>query len=337
MIPGYDYIETVYEKFRALIDKHFPHLPVTNTGYGGSDFHANLSDNNWQYNNTAYCYKDEMRFVHWTSISNLLSMLNNREIRLYNLYNSEDPQEFNYGAEVLGLNANQINYAKEYYYSFSFCKAVKLYSKYMWNTYGEHFKRVAVEFTIENDADAWKDFMIAPIQYTLPEEFENYRKEIEAFQKQYGGTYMLDLGKLIGFHKRVDYEEECEIRIGSFFPFRNHEQYLVHGKYDFRIFNDRHSIARYFSLPLWVNNEYVYHDDRKPEHSLRTKYDEEYFKTRPKIKIQNIYIGKDCGIPNGEASRYINKLREILLYTFGYKVDIAINLFPIGCGREMEN
>lgn len=105
-------LEDIYTQFRQLLEKHFPDLHFTHTGYAGLDFHAELASENKMFVNTPYFYTDEMNFIHFTSIDNLLSILNNREIRLYNLHSSKDENEFHYAAKELGLQENEIEFAK---------------------------------------------------------------------------------------------------------------------------------------------------------------------------------------------------------------------------------
>ena len=166
--------EDVYTQFRALIQKHFPEFFFRHKGYTGFNFYADLASENKLFKDTPYFYKEELTFIHWTSINNLLSILNNREIRLYNLYNSEDEHEFYYAAEILGLESAQINYLKKYYYTFSFCKKEDINNKYLWGNYGDNYKGVAIKFTIENDPTEWDKFMISNIHYSVPDNFKEF-------------------------------------------------------------------------------------------------------------------------------------------------------------------
>src|SRR5450432_1418501 len=214
-------LEDIYTEFRQLLKKHFPDLHFTHTGYAGPDFHAELASENRMFINTPYFYKEELSFIHFTNIENLLSILNNREIRLYNLHSSKDENEFHYAAKELGLQPNEIEFAKNYYYNYSFCKKEDLSNKFLWEEYGKNSTGVAIEFAIENDPTDWDNFMISSVYYDVPGNFKEFAKDISVLKNQYGITISgFNIGKLIGFHKKSDFHNEKEVRIATYFPYK---------------------------------------------------------------------------------------------------------------------
>lgn len=323
-------LEDVYTQFRNLLDKHFPELFFRNTGYGGSDLNAELASENRMFLNTPYFYKEDLTFIHWTSIDNLLSILNNREFRLYNLHSSKDENEFYYAARELGLEDEEVEYAKKYYYHFSFCKKEDLSNKYLWEEYGKNSTGVAIEFSIVNNPMDWDNYMISNVYYNVSDNFKAFKKDIDELKRQYGiSTKGFNIGKLIGFYKKEDFCNEKEVRIATFFPFKGFEEYLKFAKTEFRIdkINTRNRITNYISLPLWVDNNSTLVKSDKIELDRSSLFDDVYFATRPKIKINNIYFGKDCGIDNMTLSPFRYQLTDIIKFNLGYRIELYLNIY----------
>lgn len=258
-------LDEAYDQFRLSLDKYFPNL-FRSTGYCGPNFHAELPNENKAFRDTPYFYKGELSFIHWTSIDNLLSIINNREFRLYNLHNSNDENEFNFAAIELNMENDEIEYAKKYYYTFSFCKKEDLSNDYLWKEYGNDSSGVAIEFSIENNPIDWENYMISNVYYAIPGNFKPLVEELSELKQKGIGFRGLNLGKFIGFHKKGDYHNEKEVRIATYFPFKNSEEYLKFAKTEFRIdkISKRNRITNYISLPLWVNNDSVYIKSDKP-------------------------------------------------------------------------
>lgn len=111
-------LDKIQDEFRAIVNKHFPNYTSSGYGYAGPQFHITLSDQAASFDKTPYYYSDELKFIHWTCIDNLISIINNREIRLYNLVNSDDEQEFLFSAKSLDLSDDRIRLIKENFFSF---------------------------------------------------------------------------------------------------------------------------------------------------------------------------------------------------------------------------
>ncbi|HWY36067.1 MAG TPA: DUF2971 domain-containing protein [Nitrosopumilaceae archaeon] len=325
-------LEDIYFEFRQLLKKHFPELHFTHTGYVGSDFNAELPTENRMFANTSYFYKEELSFIHFTSIDNLLSILNNREIRLYNLHSSKDEEEFYYAAKELGLQADEIEFAKNYYYTYSFCKKEDLTNKFLWREYGKDSSGVAIEFSIENNPLDWDNFMISNVYYEVPNSFHEFAKEINVLKKQFGITISgFNIGKLIGFYKKSDLHNEKEVRIATYFPYKDFEEYLKFAKSEFRIDkeNHRNRITNYISLPLWVDNNSALVKSDNPELDRRSPFNDNYFLRRPKILIKNIYFGQNCGLNNQELSKFTLILTDIIRFNLGYRLLLELNIYRI--------
>jgi len=320
----------ILEEFKSLVNHHFPDFYVTNSGYGGSSFHIVLPTKPRFFRNTLYYYKGEPRFVHWTSIKNLSSIINSGELRLYNLVNSEDPDEFNFAVETLSLEPKQKEFIKDNYFTFSFCRKRELYNEHLWKIYGDEQKGVAIEFSIINNIDEWENHLVSPVYYELNEDFKKFQDDINQLKAKYHDQIKLDfdIWKLAGFHKKDAYRLENEIRISTVFPYKNTEEKLKYAKREFRIDGQRNRIVRYVPLKLWINLESPYPKDFYPgEH-----YSEDItakLSGQPHLKIERIYFGCNCGLTNEEYYSYKLALEEMISFQLGYRIAMPLNLFDI--------
>ena len=87
------FFQKVDKEFEQIILKSFKGLMIDGQGNSGPNFHATISKRNIFFNTTDYFYNGKLDFFHLTSIDNLLSILNARAFRLYNLNSSKDPSE----------------------------------------------------------------------------------------------------------------------------------------------------------------------------------------------------------------------------------------------------
>jgi len=320
-------IDKIGKEFMDTIYKHIPREWISSNGSSGPSFHAQLSEQNLAYQNSEYFYEGQRRFVHWTSVQNLMSIINNRELRLYNLQKSSDEKEFKYAADLLMLQDDRIDHSKNYLYTLSFCEIGEKDNEKLWTEYGKDYSGVAIEFEIENDPKNWKNFMLSRCYYKVPQKFVNLFNDLKRLRKKWNGIETnIDLGRLIAFHKHPDFQDELEIRLSSYFPYDNIEAYWKNCNTEFIFDNQRPRITVYFGLKLWVDNESPYVKSRNPHYDRRLGVEKGYYDKHPKIKIQNIVFGENCGISNMEYSRFRQKLEEVFKLKFGYKIDLPLNL-----------
>jgi hypothetical protein len=323
------YLDKISDEFMSILYKYIPNKMITGNGYSEMSFDARLSKFNNSYSDSQYFYKGNKKFIHWTTIQNLMSVINYREIRLYNLHNSSDADEFNYAAEHLKLPKESIDYAKEFLYTFSFCKSSELDNPDLWQEYGKNYEGVAIEFEIVNNPKEWKSFMLSPIFYEIPENFKKMVDELEEFKlKHPNASTNIDLGKLIAFHKKPDFSKELEIRLATYYPFEKAEEYDTFCNTEFRFDEKRPRVTDYFGLKLWVDNSspWVKNEDIDLDRSQRVN--DKYFIEKPKIKITNIYFGKNCGINNKDFIPFRKKLEYITKIKLGYDIeDLKLNLY----------
>ena len=324
-----EYLDKVSDEFMSILHKYIPNKMIVGNGYSEMSFHARLSEINKAFSGSQYYFNGVKKFVHWTSVQNLMSVINYREIRLYNLHNSSDEDEFKYSAQELNLADNQIDYSKSHLYTFSFCQASELKNPDLWQEYGKNYQGVAIEFEIVNDPNEWKDFMLSQVYYEIPKQFVELEKELELFNKKYpDASTFIDLGKLIAFHKKSHFSKELEIRLSTYFPFKNREAIDTYCHTEFKFDKDRARITDYFGLKLWVDNSSPFVMSRNLELDRSLEVNESYFIENPKIKISNIYFGKNCGITNEGFMPFWEKLNYILRIKLGYQIEnLELNLY----------
>ncbi len=318
--------DVALEEFLDLIKSVFPNYFVREWGNVLNGYDAKFAIENYFFQKTDYYYalNESIKFVHWTDLKSLLSILNYREIRLYNLYNSNDRDEFNYSASALGLSENEIKKAKKYYYTFSFCEKDQLNNDHLWEVYGKEYKGVAIEFSIMNDPLKWENYMISKVHYNIPQNFCEFQQRLDILKRKYNREFRLDLNNFIGFNKSSDYNRENEVRIASYFPYTREDEILKYVMTDFKIdpVNKQNSIANYISLHLWEDqnsNAFTWTDQR---FDRRTSLPTKYFKISPQIKLENIYFGSECGITYTEFPHLREEIQRIILCNLGYRINM---------------
>jgi hypothetical protein len=321
-------IEQITSEFETILREGIPREWISHGGSSGPSFYSSLTENNANYKGSRYFYDGHLKFVHWTSVTNLLSIINNREFRLYNLQNSEDPSEFKFAADALSISSEQIDHSKDYLFTLSFCKQDYITNDFLWTTYGKNTSGVAIEFEITNDPSQWTGFMLSNVYYELPDNFITLRDRLAKLKEKYPMIETkIDLGKLIGFHKSDKYNKENEVRLSVYFPYNDIEEYWKYCNTEFRFDPDRPRITNYMGLPLWVNNESAYVKSERKHLDRRQILEEGFFETRPQIKIKQLYFGKNCGITNYQFDEFRRKMDEIIRYKLGYKVELLLNLY----------
>lgn len=325
-------IEKIEAEFMAIINSSMLSKWITSNGSSGPNFHATLNTKNEVYKESQYYFNEEKKFVHWTSIQNLMSIINYRELRLYNLHKSSDSEEFNYAAKALNVSNNQIDHSKKFLYTFSFCKSTEINNNDLWSDYGKDYKGVALEFEIINDPKSWDNFMLANVYYEIPTQLEKFGSQINILKNKYSGIEAnIDLGRLIAFHKQPNpYKKEKEIRLSTYFPFGGDiEAYWKHCNTEFILDKNRPRITDYSSLNLWTDNDSPYLKSKIENYDRRLILESEYFIRKPQIKLTNIHFGYDCGISNKEYYGFKQKLEEIIKRKLGYELRLPLNLFKL--------
>jgi hypothetical protein len=300
-------LDRILNEFLKDVYSCIPEKCFSGAGYANFEFHTHLSKYNNDFKGSDYYYNGINKFVHWTSVKNLMSIINNKEIRLYNLHNSSDSTEFNYAATNLPIEKDQIDNLKKLLYTFSFCDSSEINNPLMWENYGNNYGGVALEFEITNDIENWQDFMLSKMYYKIPYQLIELKNKLEYLKKENSEMKPnFNFGKLIGFHKDPKFKTENEIRISILNLYEDIEEYYKNCKLDFNF--DKKVFTEYFKLKLWSKD-----------------IDPQYFTNKPQIKITKITFGENCGFDIQNFQRNITTLYGYFDREFGYEVEINPN------------
>lgn len=325
------YIEKIDKEFRAVIHNRFPKNFIQNWGSSGPYFHAHFATQNLYFKDTEYYYKNDLEFFHLTNYRNLFSILNSRVIRMYNLHNSNDPEEFEFSARLFKPTDQEVKHRKQNLYTFSFCPISELKNKNVWEKYGQDYEGVAIAFKIINDHSKWDNFHISDIKYNLSPTLQSYVDDIDDLRKKYPGcTFYLELEKIMAFHKRENWHDEKEVRILTYNPYKTWQERLKFTKRELKIERNRNRFTEYIDLHLWADNDSPYLENRNDDPLVdrrQTLPITDYFETHPKIIITDIYFGYNCGLNPQEYYKFRIEIDDLIRYNFGYKVNLTSNLF----------
>jgi len=254
----------------------------------------------------------ETKLLHFTSLEALLSIINDSSIRMYNLWNSSDEQEYTHAAEIFDRiyeiigqkGETRIKLAKSHSFISSFTSSENYLSPYHWENYGNNNKGVAIEFEINPDYKAWYRFILSKTIYGKRNDFDALFKAWHNFQSQVAipnnCTYDIDMDWLLSLYKNKIYSSEQERRL-YLFSDRYHANYPSHfAKYTYSALKTKSPTLdiKYFKLPL-CNDAWEYEQFKIGEK------EDKFWDAIPKIRISKIYIGPDLQTDNWEQLKYI--------------------------------
>ncbi|HAD98148.1 MAG TPA: hypothetical protein DCG19_12130 [Cryomorphaceae bacterium] len=205
-----------------------------------------------------YVDTKEKTFLHFTSLEALMSIVNERSLRMYNLLGVNDQEEYKYSAE--GFNKylrHDVDWVKEHSFSLSLTDHENLESEHFWNSeYSSNGKGVAIELSFQNEQKDWEAFDISPVYYEKNPDTRVWLEELDKISKvkEVLGV-QFDPSTVFGFHK-VDsgkWNNEKEVRLYTAFPlsgrkeFKDRHEWICYDPYSF----DRS--VQYLPLPLYVS------------------------------------------------------------------------------------
>lgn len=322
--------QNIDDEIKDIIQTAFPNAYLPGSGQSNNYFRARLSDENKHYEKTDYYYKGGTTFFHLTSLSNVLSIINSRAIRLYDLNSSADPLEYGYAAAAMGIKPAYIQGLKARVFTFSFCPFSEINNAYIWKHYGLKSTGAAIVFEIENDPKSWQNYHMSEIKYAVSTRVRKFKRDVQKLENARGIVVDFDPSRLVAFHKRKKFATEKEVRLLTHSPYPSFEESSKYLKMDYRLANKRHPrnrVTTYFELPLWVNDSVISNDDNRPELDRRQNLPVDFFNTRPKIVIKDILIGYNTKLGYEELDRLREVLEETLTVNFGYRADLSFNLF----------
>lgn len=297
------------------IQEKFTGLPINGYGNSGPDFRTYLSNKNRDFSKTQYYYQKSKEFIHFTNIKNLMSLIDSKCIRMYNMINSMDEGEYKFVGDILVYSDNYIKFKKERLFTFSFCETKELFNKKLWQCYGDGFQGAAVKFSFMNDINEWEKFHLSDIKYGSIEPFQKFRMEADKICLKFNiRSTFCDLSPIIGFHKSEKFAWEKEIRLLADTPFINSEEYYCTSA-DIRRKESGSEMSRYIEIPIWLDktklnsNEYL----NKVGNS----------NAKPLLRIDKIYVTPKFEL-NSTLYNSIAEIRMIFKAKYGYDVPIEI-------------
>jgi hypothetical protein len=213
------------KQIETEINRLLPKVPISSIRAGNGDevnqTHFFIRPENHCLEHSEYFYKGRLNFIHFTNLIAIQAIITDRNLRLYNLRNLNDPREYSFAGDLVTIDAGSRNDAKDNFYLLSMCETSLLTSKttreiefLMWRLYGNNGQGIAVELSFdENSPVKWKDYFLSKVYYgtsktnlkalnKLLTQLENERPQVSA-----------DLGQIVCFHKSPLYKLEQETRL----------------------------------------------------------------------------------------------------------------------------
>lgn len=324
-----DRVDRALDELSELVEKHLG-FHVSGQSRRGASVEPMISKHNSDFEKAGYLYSGEMNFFHVTSVQNLFSILNSKTIRLYNLHNSSDQNEFFHAGNRTGLFSDEImERLKDFVHIFSFSPISELDEPYVWENYGGgHYQGVAICFSIQNDPLDWENYHIADVRYNDYVRIDNFKLAFDLFRKKYPFiSQYIDLSRVLPFHKSEEFRPEKEVRL-LHYPKFDHLAFKNYSHYEYKVDPGRNRDVRYFDLPLWIDSESPY-----ISRAIKKGVDvgniplAEYFSNTPRIKIERIVFGQNCGITAKEFRDVRDNLDDLIRYRFGYRANIEWNFY----------
>jgi len=287
-----------------------------------TDFNGKLSPINL-FKDTDYEYKGDGKFLHYTTLFGIKSILETGFLRMSEFGNLIDKNELQYAAEIFNNNPifqikkEDLELLKENIFCFSMCESESndetKCDPFMWEIYGDKGKGVVIEFELTKNNP--KHFLLGKVQYgekklqnlrELKKNAENFKKKNDEF---FPNNFQQLFMEIKSFHKSKRYDAEKEVRL---FLKTDKCQYEEHKRES--IYKDINSNqeVKYFNK-LFLKGRYPYAEDEiKPN-----KYDISIYDEFPQIEIKNIIIGFNISIENKVAiTDLLNEIKAKHNYEF---------------------
>lgn len=272
--------DRILNEFVSGLQTVFPDIHNNSGGYG-YNFHAgSLGDNYCLRKSQYYLDPTGKEYFHLTSYRNLFSIINSGCFRLYNLKNSDDPNELDSFRDA-GFVDQGISHYKDRTFILSGCQIADLENTNLWKHYG----KVAIVYEFLNDPMHWRNFHFSTIKYERNQRFTELGKLFERMRSKYPHwQFEFDtLPNLIAFHKQREYEWEKEVRLMYIPPLNARLEEFS----DFKTSDHHTGYTHYINLPLYVNSALERRPSRGSDviiHNLR----KDFYERTPHLKIKRI-------------------------------------------------
>lgn len=206
----------------------YPNLEFGHSSYfkGG-----NIFDVKWEFKNTQnvlsqteYLYPEQKKFIHYTSFDTLWNIINENQLRLYNLNKLNDPRELIYPAREFDLHypPEQMEAFRSSYFLGSMCAYDEQRQPddfILWRLYGKDGNGVGIVFDLENPEAIWYQSFLGKVIYNPNADCSNTLRQFinfhNAFSKdnlEFQNIPSIILTMLL-LHKHESWSMENEFRI----------------------------------------------------------------------------------------------------------------------------
>lgn len=214
------------KKILTELNRLIPNVPFINGRAGNEQEVHNalycISADNKDLSESEYFYKGKLKFIHFTSLIAIQSIITERNLRLYNLHNLNDPREYSFAGNLLAFNKENKKDAQDNFYLLSMCQTELVTQSNlteiefnMWRLYGNNGQGIAIELNFdESQPINWKDYFLSNVYYGAS--FKTNFKELNKLLKELDSStpkVKIDLGQLVCFHKSRLFKLEKEIRL----------------------------------------------------------------------------------------------------------------------------
>jgi hypothetical protein len=175
-----------------------------------------------------YYFNGEPKFIHYTNLQSLVSIINDKQIRLYDTSYLNDPQEFIFSANKLNFRAlGDTEWRKHEVFNFSMCKYHENSSPDnfdLWRLYGLDGNGLGIVFRFENEnRKDWFNYSLSKVYYGEDSKeylrLKDLKKRDDDFHQKYdfqvSNTPEI-IVKLLGFHKNSIWKNENEVRFSHY-------------------------------------------------------------------------------------------------------------------------
>lgn len=166
------------EKIKLYLEgakKFFPNLETSSvfSMFGTSEPTSGEIEFRTQFINEIALEKTPIQFIHYTSLTSAINILNSGNIRLYNCLNLNDPSEINYLLKNSPINFTEKEvekYKREHFIlSGSMYKSMNDEEFNLWRLYGDQGRGVGIVFEVDNNIKNWPSIFLQKIVYGIKE------------------------------------------------------------------------------------------------------------------------------------------------------------------------
>ncbi|MEK7226759.1 MAG: DUF2971 domain-containing protein [Bacteroidota bacterium] len=337
-------LNTLINEYIKGANKFFPELDFSSSFsmYAGNEPTSTkfeFGNHDAAIKNSLYRINSEQTFIHFTTIDSLFNILNTAQLRLYNLYNLNDPKEFRYALSNAGIKQNEINleYYKRNMFLTSFCsynmkEQDEDYN--MWRLYGGDGNGVGLVFGIEDYQNHWNEVYFGKVHYGNSNEAFNNLKAFIDYHHSFNNdhkildTYPTWIPVMCMLHKDKIWEIEKECRLFAFCPFDEYtfesnpgiKNYLMYDHINHCI-NKKGEKVAYTHIPL--NLPKIKEEFQKKLKNIEGGA-ESLFSSFPHFKLKRIVLGYNL---NKAAFNTMDYAYKIAKEKLGYSVEIFDSVF----------